>query len=90
MINSQESFHFSSCSATEIFSTGDNGTCLQERLTAIHPTLQELMSMTRSAFKSNDLALFWPHRLMLRETAEPLFTPVRANLVKQTSVRELL
>jgi hypothetical protein len=46
--------------------------------------------MACSAFKSNDLALFLPHRLMLRETAEPLFTPIRANLVKQSGGGQLL
>jgi hypothetical protein len=39
--------------------------------------------MNSSAFKTNDLALFLPDRLMLRETAEPLFTPIQGNVVQQ-------
>jgi len=90
IINPRQSFHFSSCNAAEIFSIGGKGTCIQERLTAIVPTLQELPAMTRSAFKSNDLGLFPLRRLMLTETAEPLFTPIRANLVKRNGCWQLL
>jgi hypothetical protein len=59
MINSRESFHSTSCNATQVFAIGSNETCIQERLLATIPTLQELEAMTCSAFKSNDLALFF-------------------------------
>jgi hypothetical protein len=46
--------------------------------------------MARIAFKSNDLAILSAHRLMPDGTAEPLFTPIQANLVKQTAFGQLL
>jgi hypothetical protein len=41
-------------------------------------------------FKSNNLGQFLACRLMRITAAEPLFTPIHVNLVKQTAARELL
>jgi hypothetical protein len=39
----------------------------------------------RSGFKTNDLGWFLRPRLMLKKAAEPLFTPVQGNLVKESA-----
>jgi hypothetical protein len=41
-------------------------------------------------FKSNNLGQFLACRLMRITAAEPLFTPIHVNLVKQTAAQELL